>query len=156
MLELGGGDKEVEVELTDGGGPNRSFAGVLVGDLGGCTFGAKWDLAVKFWRPNLSLIDGLLVPRRDLIPVGACVAGLGVGAAGVAELVRGPRRALTPVGAGTTGLGGGPVEAVVLEAGALGLDCKHGYSAGRVSSRLRLPLLKSWSYHSSMRALGWW
>ena len=33
VLELGGGDKGVEVELADGGGPKRSFAGVLGGGL---------------------------------------------------------------------------------------------------------------------------
>ncbi len=88
MLELGGGDEGVEVELADGGGPICSFAGVLMGDLGGCTFGAKRDWAVKFWRPNLSLTGGLLMPKRALIPVRACVAGLELGVAEVAELVR--------------------------------------------------------------------
>ena len=133
MPDRGGEDEGVEVTLADSGGPKQSFAGLLGGDLGGWTFGARRDWAVKFGRPNLSLTEGLLGPRRALIPVGAGVAGLGVEIVVVAELVLGPRRALTPVGAGTTGQGGGSVEGALLEAGALELDCECGYSAGRVS-----------------------
>ena len=85
---------------------------------------------MKLGWPRRSLTEGLLGPRRALIPVGAGAAGLDGGAVVEAGLVLGPRRALIPVGAGTAGLDGGAVveAGLVLDGGTLlELDCEHGY-----------------------------